>query len=142
MWAAQPETPAGKLVARLQAQGAATGSRATGKSVARLSPPKLPTLEACQQAAQAEGWTLPAGLTDARVHDLRHTYASILVSGGASLPLIGSLLGHTQAATTARYSHLFDDPLRAAAERVAAALQAAEAPAEPAEVVKLDRSPR
>jgi site-specific recombinase XerD len=51
------------------------------------------------------------------VHDLRHSYASILASAGLSLPVIGALLGHTQAATTNRYSHLFDDPLRAATER-------------------------
>jgi integrase len=55
---------------------------------------------------------------DARVHDLRHTFASVLVSSGLSLPIIGRLLGHTQAATTARYAHLKDDPLRAAADRV------------------------
>lgn len=56
----------------------------------------------------------------ARLHDLRHTYASVLASAGLSLPVIGALLGHTQPATTARYAHLFDDPLRAATERAAA----------------------
>ena len=55
-----------------------------------------------------------------RIHDLRHSYASILASSGLSLPIIGALLGHTQAATTARYAHLLDDPLRAATERVGA----------------------
>jgi integrase len=55
-----------------------------------------------------------------RIHDLRHTYASILASAGLSLPIIGRLLGHTQAATTQRYAHLMDDPLRAATERVGA----------------------
>jgi integrase len=53
-----------------------------------------------------------------RIHDLRHSFASILVSAGASLPLIGQMLGHTQPVTTARYAHLFDDPLRRAAETV------------------------
>lgn len=61
-----------------------------------------------------------AGIVEARIHDLRHTYASVLASAGLSLPVIGALLGHTQPATTARYSHLFDDPLRAATERVGA----------------------
>ena len=61
-----------------------------------------------------------AGLSGVRLHDLRHTYASVLVSGGASLPLIGALLGHTQPQTTHRYAHLFDDPLRAATEKVGA----------------------
>jgi integrase len=61
-----------------------------------------------------------AGLDDVRLHDLRHSFASILVSSGASLPLIGALLGHSNPATTARYSHLFMDPQRAAVERVGA----------------------
>ena len=60
-----------------------------------------------------------------RIHDLRHTYASLLASGGASLPLIGALLGHTQPATTARYAHLLDDPLRRATEKVGALVDAA-----------------
>ena len=53
-----------------------------------------------------------AKITDVRIHDLRHTFASLLVSGGMSLPMIGKLLGHTQVQTTQRYAHLFDDPLR------------------------------
>lgn len=53
-----------------------------------------------------------------RMHDLRHSFASILVSAGASLPLIGQMLGHTQPQTTARYAHLFDDTMRVAAETV------------------------
>jgi integrase len=57
-----------------------------------------------------------------RLHDLRHTHASILASLGLSLPIIGRLLGHTQAATTQRYAHLMDDPLRAATERAGAVI--------------------
>ena len=57
-----------------------------------------------------------------RVHDIRHSFASILVSAGASLPLIGQMLGHTQVQTTQRYAHLFDDPLRKAAETVGNAI--------------------
>jgi hypothetical protein len=49
----------------------------------------------------------------------------LLASGGVSLPIIGALLGHTQPATTARYAHLFDDPLREAASKVGAAYEAA-----------------
>lgn len=63
-----------------------------------------------------------AELIDFRIHDLRHTYASILASAGLSLPVIGALLGHTQPNTTARYSHLFDDPLREATEKVGSAV--------------------
>lgn len=61
-----------------------------------------------------------AGITGVRIHDLRHTYASVLASSGLSLPIIGALLGHTQPSTTARYAHLFDDPLRNATERAGA----------------------
>jgi integrase len=61
-----------------------------------------------------------AGITGCRIHDLRHTHASILASAGLSLPVIGALLGHTQPQTTHRYSHLLDDPLRQAAEKVGA----------------------
>ena len=59
-----------------------------------------------------------AGIADVRFHDLRHTFASMLASGGASLPMIGALLGHSQPATTARYAHLFSDPLRKLADEV------------------------
>jgi integrase len=61
-----------------------------------------------------------AKISGARVHDLRHTFASMLASAGHSLPMIGALLGHTAAATTSRYAHLFDESQRAASEHVAA----------------------
>ena len=61
-----------------------------------------------------------AGIKGARLHDLRHTYASVLASAGQSLLVIGALLGHARPTTTARYAHLFDDPLRAATERASA----------------------
>jgi integrase len=79
-----------------------------------------------------------AGLTGAksvRIHDIRHSYASILASAGLSLPIIGQLLGHTQAATTHRYAHLFDDPLRAATERVGAIVDAGNGKKPAAEIV-------
>jgi integrase len=67
-----------------------------------------------------------AGLEGVRLHDLRHTYASFGAGGGLGLPIIGKLLGHTQASTTQRYAHLDADPLRRASEaiggRIAAAL--------------------
>jgi integrase len=69
-----------------------------------------------------------ARLSDVRIHDLRHSYASFLASAGLSLPIIGQLLGHTQPVTTARYAHLHDDPLRAATERVGAIVDAGKKP--------------
>ena len=75
--------------------------------------------------------------SDIRLHDLRHSFASILASSGLSLPIIGALLGHTQPATTARYAHLYDDPLRAAAERVGGLFSALEANTPKAEVTPL-----
>jgi site-specific recombinase XerD len=63
-----------------------------------------------------------AGIADCRMHDLRHSFASALVSAGVSLPVIGGLLGHTQPATTARYSHLQDEALRVAAGLAASKL--------------------
>ena len=60
-----------------------------------------------------------AGLPNVRIHDLRHTFASIAVGGGESLAIIGRLLGHSQVQTTERYAHLSADPLRELADRIA-----------------------
>jgi integrase len=59
-----------------------------------------------------------AELGDVRLHDLRHTHGSSAASAGLSLHLVGALLGHRQPATTARYAHLAEDPVRDASERV------------------------
>ena len=75
-----------------------------------------------------EGVREKAQLKDARIHDLRHTFASLLVSGGMTLPMIGRLLGHTQAQTTLRYAHLYDDPLREGLDQVGDALRPKLAP--------------
>src|SRR6476646_8847213 len=69
--------------------------------------------------------TKRAGLDGVRLHDLRHTYASFGAGGGLGLPIIGRLLGHTQTATTARYAHLDNDPLRRASEAIAGRIAAA-----------------
>ena len=66
-----------------------------------------------------------AGLNGLRIHDLRHTHASVGAGLGLGLPIIGKLLGHTQAATTARYAHLDADPLRRASEHIGSRLAAA-----------------
>ena len=77
-----------------------------------------------------------AGIVGCRLHDLRHTYASILASSGLSLLVIGKLLGHVQQATTGRYAHLYDDPLREATNRVGALVDAV-ANGKTAEVVEI-----
>ena len=59
-----------------------------------------------------EGVAKRAGLEGVRIHDLRHTHASYGAGAGLGLPIIGKLLGHTQASTTQRYAHLDADPLR------------------------------
>jgi len=58
------------------------------------------------------------GLNDVRIHDLRHTFASIAASNGLSLPIIGALLGHKQTQTTARYAHLIGQSLIEASEKI------------------------
>jgi integrase len=63
-----------------------------------------------------------AGLDDVRIHDLRHSFASIAAASGASLPMIGAMLGHSQPQTTARYAHLADDPLRQVNQQVGDAI--------------------
>jgi integrase len=66
-----------------------------------------------------------ACLENVRIHDLRHSFASVAVGAGMSLPMIGKLLGHTQPATTARYAHLAPDPMKAASELVGNAISTA-----------------
>jgi integrase len=66
-----------------------------------------------------------AGIKDVRLHDLRHSHASVGAAAGLSLPIIGGLLGHAAPATTARYAHLSADPLKRASETVGERLAAA-----------------
>src|SRR6476620_6548741 len=63
-----------------------------------------------------------AGLEDVRLHDLRHSYASVGATGGLSLLFVGKLLGHRQASTTHRYAHLAEDPVRQAGEQISEAI--------------------
>jgi integrase len=65
-----------------------------------------------------------AGLPDVRIHDLRHTYASMAVSSGMPIQMVGRLLGHSQLQTTMRYAHLADDPVLEAAQQNADQLSA------------------
>lgn len=89
-------------------------------------------------------WTLvtkAAGLEGLRIHDLRHSFASVGAGDGHGLTIVGRLLNHTQARTMQRYQHLGDDPLRRASDAIANRIAAAigEAPREDAaEIVNLD----
>ena len=116
----------------------------TGQKVVPLNAPARALL--AELPRDPSGWVLPgarkggplvnlrkpwhslrakAGLDDVRIHDLRHSFASFGAASGLSLPIIGALLGHTQAATTKRYAHLADDPLRQASEAVGQKIAAA-----------------
>ena len=119
-----PLSPAAvKLLSKIRAaQIKASPDRVVGGFVFATSDGTRPRLEL------KNGWSAickAAGITGLRVHDLRHSFASLLVSEGASLPLIGALLGHSNPVTTARYAHLLQNPLRAAATKVGNIITAA-----------------
>jgi integrase len=108
-----------------------------------LSPPALELIERLRKKRKGKSeWVFPGDIEgkplkalhhvwrfvrkqtglgqDARLYDLRHTFASVGISRvGLNLPIIGKLLGHTQARTTQRYAHLADDPAREAANKIA-----------------------
>ena len=66
-----------------------------------------------------------ADLRGVRIHDLRHSFASVAAGAGMSLPVIGKLLGHSQPTTTARYAHLANDPIRTASNVIGSEISAA-----------------
>ncbi len=117
-----------------------------------LAPPAIELVERLRERRKTNGWVFPGDKPGehlaaihhvwafvrkqaelekdeqgrgARPYDLRHTFASVAVGGGLNLPIIGRLLGHTQARTTARYAHVADDPLREAANKVGAVIDGA-----------------
>jgi integrase len=69
--------------------------------------------------------TTAAGLEGVRIHDLRHSFASIGAGASLGLPIIGKLLGHSQPATTNRYAHVATDPMRRAVETIGGTISAA-----------------
>ena len=73
-----------------------------------------------------------AGLTDLRIHDIRHAYASRALALGESLPMIGRLIGHSEVETTARYAHLARDAVWESADRIAESIAADLLPGRPA----------
>jgi integrase len=85
--------------------------------------------------------TTAAGLDGVRIHDLRHSFASIGAGSSLGLPIIGKLLGHSQPSTTARYAHLDADPMRRAAETIGSTIVAAMS-GPPSNIVPMAKSPR
>jgi integrase len=86
------------------------------------------------------GVTKAAGLEGLRIHDLRHSFASFGAGASLGLPIIGKLLGHSQAATTHRYAHLDADPMRRAVETIGATISAAMDGNKSGDVIKLKRA--
>jgi integrase len=132
----------------------------TGRKAVHLSPPALALLQAIPRlqgnpyviCGERQGQHLvnlekpwrrirsAARLEDVRLHDLRHSYASVAAMGGQSLIVIGKLLGHSQPATTARYAHLADDPVKAASDAVGRHIASAMDSGTSGEVVDLAKS--
>jgi integrase len=79
---------------------------------------RLPSIEEAMAAAAIAKVSLPSSLATARIYDLRHTFASFGAGSGLGLPVIGKLLGHSQARTTQRYTHLADAQMIEAAEGI------------------------
>lgn len=93
----------------------------------------LPTMQFTWQRVREQ-----AGLPDVRMHDLRHAFASVGAASGQSLLILGALLGHRRVATTQRYAHLSNDPVRDASESIGAKIASAMAPRSvPAKVLDL-----
>ena len=88
----------------------------------------FPSVTGCRQLPLWEPWNelrRRAALPDVRLHDLRHSFASVAIADGIPLSMIGKLLGHALPETTARYAHLADGVIAEAAERVSGGLAAA-----------------
>ena len=122
--------PARKLLAGMYYEGA-HGPLFPGKESGARVTIRRPWVAACRAAGLVDQYQIdgkrtgtdgePVKLTryrpTLRIHDLRHNFASHLASNGVSLQVVGKLLGHTQVQTTARYSHLQDEALRAATNK-------------------------
>ncbi|OUS04252.1 hypothetical protein A9Q96_14970 [Rhodobacterales bacterium 52_120_T64] len=148
-----------------QAQRAELPDSKTGKKFIHLPPAAREVLQGLEQPENGKGFVIRGGhgagdpakpltnikdpwalirtaadLEGVRLHDLRHSFASAAIAGGMSLPMIGALLGHRDVKTTARYAHLADDPIRAAAEQVGNRISnAMKGNEDGAEIVKLHR---
>jgi integrase len=93
-----------KALPRLEKNPYVLPGQRTGQHLVNI---RLPWLEICKKAK----------VRNVRIHDLRHSFASVAGASGGTLPLIGKLLGHHQAQTTSRYVHLAGNPVTELAER-------------------------
>ena len=121
------------------------GDSKTGAKVIPLGPPAL-TIFAATERREGSEWVFPAesgdgtfqgtekvwykvrtnaGMPQLRMHDLRHSFASMGLAAGDNLAVIGKLLGHSDVKTTSRYAHLADDPVKQAAARISGSIAAA-----------------
>ena len=92
--------------------------------------------------ALGDAWQITrkrCGLDAVRLHDLRHSFASLALASGVPLAMVGKLLGHKRASTTERYAHLAADDAAAANDIVGAALAAVTTRPTSGSVVKLPR---
>jgi integrase len=124
------------LILNSPARAVLAGLPRDGRYVIPGEPSKGPagTAEERPRADLKRPWAMvsrAAGLTGVRLHDLRHSFASIGAGGGHGLTIIGKLLGHSQHRTTQRYAHLADDPLRRASDGIANRIAAAMGEGEP-----------
>lgn len=122
------------------------GDSKTGAKAVPVGSAVIDILSARKGSSAREGWVFPAetgegyfvgtpriwnivrkraGLPDVRLHDARHSHASLAAADGQSLQVIGAILGHKDVKTTSRYAHLADSPLRRAADRVSELADAA-----------------
>lgn len=109
-------------------------------SLPRRSEWVLPTKQGDRPVDLSRPWDVireSAELPNLRIHDLRHSHASVLAAAGVSLLVIGRILGHKVPATTARYAHRADNPVREAAEIAGARIAVAMSGREPASVTRL-----
>lgn len=120
-------TPAVLILERLRRDAIAEARKVSPRAVGPSSPCVFPSADddTRSKADLKRPWALvtrAAELDGLRLHDLRHSFASVGAGASMGLPLIGKLLGHADVKTTSRYAHLDADPLRRASNTIGAAI--------------------